>query len=62
MHRDVKPANIYLLPDGTLKIGDFSISRKAEMDKPEAMIPEHEENSGGQKKTGNVTTRHYRAP
>jgi len=27
MHRDVKPSNIYLFPNGTVKIGDFSISR-----------------------------------
>ena len=26
MHRDIKPDNIYLMPDATLKLGDFSIS------------------------------------
>lgn len=27
MHRDIKPDNIYLMSDGTLKLGDFSISK-----------------------------------
>jgi serine/threonine protein kinase len=53
MHRDVKPSNIYLMTDGTAKIGDFSISRKTASPSP---TQEDEE------KTGNVTTRFYRAP
>ena len=27
MHRDVKPSNIYMMADGTVRLGDFSISR-----------------------------------
>ncbi len=27
IHRDVKPQNIYLLPDGTIKLGDFGIAQ-----------------------------------
>jgi tRNA A-37 threonylcarbamoyl transferase component Bud32 len=27
VHRDVKPGNIYLLPDGTIKVADFGIAR-----------------------------------
>ena len=27
IHRDIKPHNMYLLPDGTLKLGDFGIAQ-----------------------------------
>ena len=27
IHRDIKPQNIYLLPDGTIKLGDFGIAQ-----------------------------------
>ena len=27
MHRDVKPSNIYLMRNGSVKLADFSISR-----------------------------------
>ena len=59
MHRDVKPSNIYLMPDGTVKLADFSIARTikgAAVGESEMVAEESEE------KTGNVTTRHYRAP
>ena len=32
IHRDVKPQNIYLLPDGTLKLGDFGIAQADGLD------------------------------
>lgn len=35
MHRDIKPSNIYLMYDGTVKVGDFSISRKIKAASPE---------------------------
>ena len=27
IHRDLKPANIFLNDDGTIKVGDFGLSR-----------------------------------
>ena len=58
MHRDVKPSNIYLMRNGKVRIGDFSISR--EIGKDHKKEENGEEGEGD--KTGNVTTRHYRAP
>ena len=31
MHRDVKPSNVFLMIDGTVRLGDFSISRDNEL-------------------------------
>ena len=47
IHRDLKPDNIFAFPNGNIKVGDFSITRK--VDKENEM-------------TGNTTTRHYRPP
>lgn len=64
MHRDVKPSNIYLFPDGTVKLGDFSISRSLkDRDPPSgAEVLTEEEVEKLKQKTLGITTRQYRAP
>ena len=32
IHRDIKPQNIYVMPDGTIKLGDFGIAQAAGVD------------------------------
>ena len=32
IHRDIKPQNIYVMPDGTIKLGDFGIAQASGMD------------------------------
>ena len=32
IHRDIKPQNIYVMPDGTIKLGDFGIAQAEGMD------------------------------
>ena len=63
MHRDVKPSNVYLMRNGVVRLGDFSISRTicSGMDEEKGEEMEEDKEEKG-KKTGNVTTRHYRAP
>lgn len=57
MHRDIKPSNIYMMADGTTRLGDFSISRPIKNAHAEGT-----ESEESQEKTGNVTTRQYKAP
>ncbi|CAM6005587.1 unnamed protein product [Sphagnum balticum] len=58
---DVKPSNIYVLPDGTIKLGDFSISRSKKGQVSAPAQGEGETGKSGQM-TPNITTRYYRAP
>ena len=32
LHRDLKPENVFVCADGTLKLGDFGISRASAVD------------------------------
>lgn len=48
LHRDLKPNNLLLAPDGQLKIADFGLARAP--DRPQDLL------------TSNVVTRWYRAP
>lgn len=48
LHRDLKPGNLFLAPDGTLKIGDFGLARFF--------------GSPDRRFTGQVVTAYYRAP
>lgn len=49
IHRDIKPQNIYVMPDGTIKLGDFGIA-------------EAEGIEGPKKKSEIVGSVHYLAP
>ncbi len=59
MHRDIKPSNVYIMRDGTLRLGDFSIATNIKS--TQEMVEESEEGTQNQH-TLNVTTRNYRAP
>ncbi len=38
LHRDIKPDNIFLMKNGIIKIGDFSLSRKKALVNNSAMV------------------------
>ena len=51
IHRDIKPQNIYVLPDGTIKLGDFGIAEAEGID-----------DGSPKKKSEIVGSVHYLAP